>query len=73
MQAHLTYDVQISADSWTDVETRLPAQEGEILPINLRNLRDNELRGAFFVVLLISYYYGYGVKAKVRQLIRGHD
>ncbi len=69
MQVHLTYDVEIWADGWTDMGSRLPAafrrltygpppQERGALPVNLQILRDNGLRAVFFVEPLLSYYQG---------------
>jgi len=69
MQVHLTYDVEIWADGWADMHTRLPAafrrltygplpRERGALPVNLQILRDNGLRAVFFVEPLFSFYYG---------------
>lgn len=69
MQVHLTYDIEIWADGWTDMESRLPSafrrltygpppHERGALPLNLQILRDNGLRAVFFVEPLFSYYYG---------------
>jgi len=69
MQVHLTYDVEIWADGWTDMQARLPEtfrrhtygplpRERGALPINLQILRDNGLHAVFFVEPLFSYYYG---------------
>jgi len=69
MQVHLTYDVEIWTDGWTDIATRLPAafrrltygpppHERGALPVNLQILQDNGLRAVFFVEPLFSYYYG---------------
>lgn len=69
MQVHITYDVEIWADGWTDMGSRLPAafrrltygpppHERGALPVNLRILRDNGLRAVFFVEPLFSYYHG---------------
>jgi len=69
MQVHITYDVEIWADGWTDMGARLPAafrrltygpppHERGALPVNLQILRDNGVRAVFFVEPLFSYYYG---------------
>lgn len=69
MQVHLTYDIEIWADGWTDMKSRLPEafrrltygpkpHERGALPVNLQILRDNGLRAVFFVEPLFSYYYG---------------
>jgi peptidoglycan/xylan/chitin deacetylase (PgdA/CDA1 family) len=69
MQVHLTYDVEIWADSWNEMDASLPEafrrltygplpRERGALPLNLQILRDNGLRAVFFVEPLFSYYYG---------------
>lgn len=69
MQVHITYDIEIWADGWTDMGARLPEafrrltygpppRERGALPLNLQLLRDNGLRAVFFVEPLFSYYYG---------------
>lgn len=69
MQVHITYDIEIWADGWTDMGARLPEafrrltygpapRERGALPLNLQLLNDNGLRGVFFVEPLFSFYYG---------------
>lgn len=80
MQVHLTYDIEIWADGWANMEASLPRafrrltygplpHERGALPVNLQILRDNGLRGVFFVEPLFSYYYGLGPLQELVGLI----